>query len=152
MLKGDRRGLAVARASAKTPRVPVREFFFRVRRWLPAGVEFSSSNAAPVIGRQHSFLPYLGSNTLTRRICTGAGQGLDLAAADDDVADLDESLVPTTAAAPSADGEPTDGHRHIYWNFVASDRADIEDAKQRWENDAFANVPGETERIPLPSK
>ena len=83
------------------------------RRWLPAGVEFSSSNAAPVIGRQHSFLPYLGSNTLTRRICTGAGQGLDLAAADDDVADLDESLVPTTAAAPSADGEPTDGQESV---------------------------------------
>lgn len=49
-------------------------------------------------------------------------------------------------------GAPTDGHRHIYWNFVASDKADIEDAKQRWESDAFAHVPGETERIPLPSK
>ena len=49
-------------------------------------------------------------------------------------------------------GDPTDGHRHIYWNFVASDKADIEDAKQRWEADAFAHVPGETERIPLPSK
>ena len=49
-------------------------------------------------------------------------------------------------------GDPTDGHRHIYWNFVASDKADIEDAKQRWESDAFAHVPGETERIPLPSK
>ena len=49
-------------------------------------------------------------------------------------------------------GDPTDGHRHIYWNFVASDKADIDDAKQRWEADAFAHVPGETERIPLPSK
>jgi hypothetical protein len=46
------------------------------RRWLPAGVEFGATNAAPVIGRQHSFLPYLGSNTLTRRICAGAGDGL----------------------------------------------------------------------------
>ncbi|MCO5397135.1 pirin family protein [Ralstonia soli] len=49
-------------------------------------------------------------------------------------------------------GDPTDGHRHIYWNFVASDKADIDDAKQRWEADAFAHVPGETERIPLPPK
>jgi esterase/lipase superfamily enzyme len=47
------------------------------RRWLPPGVEFTTTNAAPIIGRQHSFLPYLGSNTLTRRICTGAGEGLD---------------------------------------------------------------------------
>lgn len=50
------------------------------RRWLPGGVEFTTTNAAPVIGRQHSFLPYLGSNTLTRRICTGAGEALDTAA------------------------------------------------------------------------
>ena len=49
-------------------------------------------------------------------------------------------------------GEPTDGRRHIYWNFVASDQADIEDAKQRWQDDVFAHVPGETERIPLPAK
>ncbi len=49
-------------------------------------------------------------------------------------------------------GDPTDGRRHIYWNFVASDQADIEDAKQRWQDDAFAHVPGETERIPLPSR
>lgn len=49
-------------------------------------------------------------------------------------------------------GAPTDGRRHIYWNFVASDRADIEDAKQRWQDDRFAHVPGETERIPLPAR
>jgi redox-sensitive bicupin YhaK (pirin superfamily) len=49
-------------------------------------------------------------------------------------------------------GAPTDGRRHIYWNFVASDQADIEDAKQRWQDDRFAHVPGETERIPLPAR
>ena len=49
-------------------------------------------------------------------------------------------------------GEPFPEERLIYWNFVASDKADIEDAKQRWESDAFAHVPGETERIPLPSR
>jgi len=47
------------------------------RRWLPDGVDFSTTNAAPVIGRQHSFLPYLGSAVLTRRICSGAGQDLE---------------------------------------------------------------------------
>jgi redox-sensitive bicupin YhaK (pirin superfamily) len=47
-------------------------------------------------------------------------------------------------------GEPMDGDRHIYWNFVASDRALIEDARARWRAQQFDPVPGETEFIPLP--
>jgi hypothetical protein len=47
-------------------------------------------------------------------------------------------------------GEPMDGPRHIEWNFVASDRAMIEDAKARWQAQQFEPVPGETEFIPLP--
>jgi redox-sensitive bicupin YhaK (pirin superfamily) len=47
-------------------------------------------------------------------------------------------------------GEPMDGDRHIFWNFVASDRAMIEDAKARWRAQQFDPVPGETEFIPLP--
>jgi redox-sensitive bicupin YhaK (pirin superfamily) len=47
-------------------------------------------------------------------------------------------------------GEPMDGERHIVWNFVASDRALIEDAKARWKAGGFDPVPGETEFIPLP--
>lgn len=51
------------------------------------------------------------------------------------------------------------GERHIHWNFVASDRADIETAKRDWasaarsgfpEGGRFALPPGETEHIPLP--
>lgn len=49
-------------------------------------------------------------------------------------------------------GDPMDGDRHIWWNFVASDRASIERAKTRWRNGEFAKVPGETEFIPLPEK
>jgi hypothetical protein len=47
-------------------------------------------------------------------------------------------------------GEPMDGDRHIFWNFVASDRAMIEEAKARWKAQRFDPVPGETEFIPLP--
>jgi redox-sensitive bicupin YhaK (pirin superfamily) len=47
-------------------------------------------------------------------------------------------------------GEPMDGERHMFWNFVASDRAMIEDAKARWKSGGFDPVPGETEFIPLP--
>lgn len=47
-------------------------------------------------------------------------------------------------------GEPMDGDRRIEWNFVASSRELIEDAKARWKAQAFDPVPGDTEFIPLP--
>jgi redox-sensitive bicupin YhaK (pirin superfamily) len=47
-------------------------------------------------------------------------------------------------------GAPLDGPRHIWWNFVASDRSRIERAAVDWEAGHFPNVPGETERIPAP--
>jgi len=49
-------------------------------------------------------------------------------------------------------GEPMDGERFLWWNFVASDRAFIEQAKERWRNGGFDAVPGETEFIPLPGE
>lgn len=49
-------------------------------------------------------------------------------------------------------GEPLDGPpRHMFWNFVSSDPARIEQAKRDWAAGKFAVVPGdEHERIPLP--
>lgn len=51
-------------------------------------------------------------------------------------------------------GEPFDDERFIYWNFVSSDRALIEEAKVNWKNqnyDAFPLVPGDNdEYVPLP--
>jgi len=48
-------------------------------------------------------------------------------------------------------GEPLDGPRHIYWNFVSSSKDRIEQAKRDWREDRFPKVPGdELERIPLP--
>lgn len=47
-------------------------------------------------------------------------------------------------------GEPLDGDRRLWWNFVATDKAKIEAAKERWRAQEFAPVPGETEWIPLP--
>ena len=49
-------------------------------------------------------------------------------------------------------GNTMDGPRLIWWNFVASDQALIEQAKVDWEQDRFDAVPGEHERIPLPEK
>ncbi len=47
-------------------------------------------------------------------------------------------------------GEPLEGRRHIYWNFVSSRRERIEQAADDWRNRRFPGVPGETEFIPLP--
>jgi hypothetical protein len=48
-------------------------------------------------------------------------------------------------------GEPLDGPRHIWWNFVSSRKERIEQAKADWRDGRFAPVPGETEFIPLPA-
>ena len=42
------------------------------------------------------------------------------------------------------------GERHLWWNFVSSDKERLEQAKQNWKNGLFEKVPGETEFIPLP--
>ncbi|MEO8248267.1 MAG: pirin family protein [Burkholderiales bacterium] len=47
-------------------------------------------------------------------------------------------------------GGATMGERHIWWNFVASSKQRIEQAKADWKAGRFAKVPGETEFIPLP--
>lgn len=48
-------------------------------------------------------------------------------------------------------GEPL-GERHIWWNFVASSRERIEQAKSDWKEGRFDSVRGDDEFIPLPDK
>jgi redox-sensitive bicupin YhaK (pirin superfamily) len=48
-------------------------------------------------------------------------------------------------------GEPMDGPRHIWWNFVSSSQERIRQAKEDWRSKRFALVPGDDkEFIPLP--
>jgi redox-sensitive bicupin YhaK (pirin superfamily) len=47
-------------------------------------------------------------------------------------------------------GEPLEGPRHIWWNFVVSSPERIERAKADWKAGKFAKVPGDDEFIPLP--
>ncbi|WP_236216062.1 pirin family protein [Pseudomonas rhodesiae] len=49
-------------------------------------------------------------------------------------------------------GAPLDGPRRINWNFVASDPAVIEQARQRWAAGDWPTVAGESERIELPGR
>lgn len=47
-------------------------------------------------------------------------------------------------------GEPMDGPRFIWWNFVSSRKDRIEQAKADWKLARFDTVPGDSEFIPLP--
>jgi len=50
-------------------------------------------------------------------------------------------------------GEPMDGPRHIWWNFVSSSKDRIEAAKDDWKHARFAIVPGDEEEfVPLPAR
>ena len=49
-------------------------------------------------------------------------------------------------------GEPLDGPRHMWWNFVSSSKERIEQAKADWDSGAFGLIPDDDqERIPLPA-
>ena len=47
-------------------------------------------------------------------------------------------------------GEPLDGPRFMWWNFVSSSRERIKQAAAEWEAHHTPRIPGETEWVPLP--
>ncbi len=49
-------------------------------------------------------------------------------------------------------GEPLDGPRHLWWNFVSSSKERIEQAKQDWLDGRFGRIAGDDEFIPLPER
>ena len=49
-------------------------------------------------------------------------------------------------------GDPLDGERHLWWNFVSSSHERIEQAKAAWLAQRMGQVPGDSEFIPLPQK
>jgi redox-sensitive bicupin YhaK (pirin superfamily) len=59
-------------------------------------------------------------------------------------------LARTDARIMLLGGEPMDGPRHIWWNFVSSRKERIEQAKEDWKRMRFDTVPGDNEFIPLP--
>ena len=57
----------------------------------------------------------------------------------------------TGARAMLLGGEAFATKRHVWWNFVSSDRDRIQQAKEDWRERRFADVPGDSEEfIPLP--
>ena len=49
-------------------------------------------------------------------------------------------------------GEPLDGHRLMWWNFVSSRKERIVQASDDWAAQTMGQVAGETEFIPLPER
>jgi redox-sensitive bicupin YhaK (pirin superfamily) len=67
-----------------------------------------------------------------------------------------EPEAPTRITAPEGaryvviGGAPTDGRRHIWWNFVSSRKERSEQAKEDWAAQRMGVIPDESEWIPLP--
>lgn len=49
-------------------------------------------------------------------------------------------------------GDPLDGRRFMWWNFVSSRKERITQAAQDWEKQSMGQVPGDAEWIPLPER
>ena len=49
-------------------------------------------------------------------------------------------------------GDPLDGHRWLWWNFVSSRKQRIQQAADDWDAQTMGQVPGEVELIPLPER
>lgn len=49
-------------------------------------------------------------------------------------------------------GEPFDEERHMYWNFVSSDKNKLEKAKNDWESKIFPMMANDNTYVPLPGK
>lgn len=64
------------------------------------------------------------------------------------------SAVQVAALQPSrlavVGGDPLDGPRHMWWNFVSSRRERIVQASQDWDGHRMGRVPGDDGFIPLP--
>jgi len=49
-------------------------------------------------------------------------------------------------------GEPLEDEVYMMWNFVAHDKARLQQAKQDWDNKNFPKVPGDDTYIPFPTR
>ncbi len=47
-------------------------------------------------------------------------------------------------------GPPFDEERFIYWNFVSSNKENLEKAKEKWRNKQFPKVPGDNTYVTMP--
>ena len=121
--------------------VPVRSPMFYADVRLPAGGRF----ALPAEHDERAAYVVEGSVEVDGR-AFGPGQMLVFDGKDEIV------LAAAALARLVVLGGTSLGPRRLWWNFVASDPARIEQAAADWEAGRFPAVPGETEFIPLPER
>lgn len=106
---------------------------------LAAGAELEMPNGYDELAL------YVVSGALTIDDCPVEDGVMVVAASDAEV-----NVQATSDARVMVIGGRATGERHIWWNFVSSSRARIEQAKADWRSGAFQPVAGDDEYIPLP--
>ncbi len=142
LLQRDGVELRLIAGAAYGARAPVETYsdLFYLEARMPAG----SSLTLPGDHAERAFYPVAGALTWGASRY-GAERMVVVPAGDDVTLEAEES-----ARVMLLGGAPLEGPRHIWWNFVASSPRRIEKAKADWTARRFAEVPGETEFIPLP--
>ena len=116
---------------------------------LCADVAMPAGCALPVPGEHEERAAYVAGGSIT---CgsDGAGPGRMLVfarGADVVLRATDDARIVLIG------GTPIDGERHIWWNYVSSSKARIEQAKHDWREGRFPRIPGDdVEFIPLPEE
>ena len=130
-------GQAFGKTSPVTQQSPTLYLELRVPAGaeVPLPTEYAELAAYVVSGKLETGRRQYGAATM---IVAGAGRSLSLKA-------MEDSRVIVVG------GEPL-GRRRMWWNFVSTSKARIEEAKTRWKEGRFPAVPGETEHIPLPER
>ena len=109
------------------------ELYLDAGATLDLPVEWGERGVYPVSGAGR-----IGADALTPGALAVVGAGAALLHAD------------SALHAMVLGGAPFPEPRHIEWNFVSHSLERIEQAKADWRHGRFAQVPGETEFIPLP--
>lgn len=107
---------------------------------LPAGASIELPPLAP----EWAVYPVSGTVTLDGQMLAphtmavlGAGTAITVTA-------------PQPARFAVVGGQPLDGPRHMWWNFVSSRKERIVQASQDWEAQRMGRIAGDAEFIPLP--
>ena len=143
MISGDGATVRLAVGSlygARAPAATFSEMFF-------ADVALEAGALLPLDATHEERAAYLAEGTITiggdtfegeKLIVFKPGEGMAIRAV-------------TPARLMLLGGEPMDGPRHIWWNFVSSSKERIEAAKADWREGRFDKVFGdEKDFIPLP--
>jgi len=129
---------------AQRPAAPV-----RVRSRVPAEAVLAPGAVLPLDPDYDERAVYLASGRIDIAGQTFEGGQLLTFKPGDRISILAE----TNARLMLLGGEPMDGPRFIWWNFVSSSKERIETAKNEWREGKFDIVPGdESEFIPLPDR